>query len=191
MRAAAWAAAVSQSGQSCCFRPTLSRYAKQTDRCCLQDREPDWTHSSSLCLQFDKVQESFFSLEQQTSTFQAHLEGLGKGTQGGSEGPVAPSKTVQPPSGLKQAPGNSSASVEHRNPSTSGMASASSDSRTPLSLRERSALHFSSTLGRLRRSGKRKWEFWFNTVNSYKRKCFQMLSICRLLWTYLFDFCFY
>ncbi|XP_068174134.1 uncharacterized protein si:ch211-151h10.2 isoform X2 [Antennarius striatus] len=31
--------------------------------------------------QFDKVQESFFSLEQQTSTFQAHLEGLEKGTQ--------------------------------------------------------------------------------------------------------------
>ncbi|XP_075892799.1 uncharacterized protein LOC142895546 [Nelusetta ayraudi] len=106
--------------------------------------------------QFDKVQESFFSLEQQTSTFQAHLEGLGKGTRGGLEGPVAQSKAVQPPSVLKQA---SNVSAEHRIPSTSESTSASSahpDSRTSLSLRERSALHFSSALGRLRRSGRRK-----------------------------------
>lgn len=90
--------------------------------------------------QFDKVQGSFFSLEQQTSTFQAHLEGLGEGTRGGFEGPVAPAEG-------------------HRIPSTSESTSASSagpDARTPLSLRERSALHFSSTLGRLRRSGRRK-----------------------------------
>lgn len=147
---------MTRSGQSCCFRPTLSRYAKQTDKCCLQDREPGRTHSSSPCSQFDKVQESFFSLEQQTSTFQAHLEGLGKGTQGGFEGPVAQSKAVQPPSALKQA---SNVSAEHCIPSTSESTSASSagpDSRTPLSLRERSALHFSTALGRLRRSGRRK-----------------------------------
>ncbi|KAI3354041.1 hypothetical protein L3Q82_018603, partial [Scortum barcoo] len=39
--------------------------------------------------QFDKVQESFFSMEQQTSTFQAHLEGLGKENQKGHTGPLA------------------------------------------------------------------------------------------------------
>lgn len=39
---------MSRSGRSCCFRPTLSRYAKQTDKCFLQDREPGRTHSSFL-----------------------------------------------------------------------------------------------------------------------------------------------
>lgn len=106
------------------------------------------------CSQFDKVQESFFSLEQQTSTFQAHLQGLGKGTLGGFQGPVAQTSNVPAPSVIKQA---SDASAEHSVPPTSQSTSSTGpDSRAALSLRERSALHFSSTLGRLRRSGRRK-----------------------------------
>lgn len=152
MRATARAAAVSRSGRSCCFKPTLSRYAKQTDKCCLPERRR--TYSSSRRLQFDKVQESFFSLEQQTSTFQAHLQGLGSWTRGGSEASVAQSNNVAAPSVFKQA---SNVSAEHHVPSTSQPTSSTGpDSRTPLSLRERSALHFSSTLGRLRQSVRRK-----------------------------------
>lgn len=143
---------MSRSGRSCCSKPTLSRYASQADKCCLPERGR--THGSSRRLQFDKVQESFFSLEQQTSTFQAHLLGLGNGTLGESEASGAQSNNDASPSVFKQA---SQVSVEHRGvPSTSQSTLTGPDSRTPLSLRERSALHFSSTLGRLRRSVRRK-----------------------------------
>lgn len=108
-----------------------------------------------LSSQFDKVQESFFSLEQQASTFQAHLEGLGKGNPGGYEGPPAQAKAAQPCSAPKQ---TGDVSAEHctSTSETTSASSADTDSKTPLSLRERSALHFSSALGRLRRSGRRK-----------------------------------
>lgn len=40
------------------------------------------------------MQESFLSLEQQTLTFQAHLEGLKEGNQGGYAGPVGHAKAA-------------------------------------------------------------------------------------------------
>ncbi|XP_026170253.1 uncharacterized protein LOC113134893 [Mastacembelus armatus] len=108
--------------------------------------------------QFDKVQESFLSLEQQTCTFQAHLEGLGKGTHEGhgralthANGahfhPVFPQFSPQ----LHDLRGD--VSLEHHN--TTSAPSVNTDTET-LSLCERSALHFTSTIGRLRKSGRKK-----------------------------------
>ncbi|XP_035479081.1 uncharacterized protein si:ch211-151h10.2 isoform X2 [Scophthalmus maximus] len=115
--------------------------------------------------QFDKVQESFLSLEQQTSTFQAHLEGLGKGNEEGHAGPLAYANVANscPASPVPSLDGVSShVPLEHCN-STCASASAPSvdtdtdaDTDPPLSLCERSALQFSSTIGRLRKSGRRK-----------------------------------
>lgn len=113
-----------------------------------------------LCSQFDKVQESFLALEQQTSTFQAHLEGLGKESQEGPAGPLAQADGASSCSGSPQI--HRERTQEHRN-SESGSSSVSSTDVTDieaeketLSLCERSALHFSSTIGRLRKSGRRK-----------------------------------
>lgn len=116
--------------------------------------------------QFDKVQESFLSLEQQTSTFQAHLKGLGKGNQEGHAWPLAHangahSRSVSPQTSL-HLDSRRTSDVEHHN-STSASTSVSSmdtDADTeidsPLSLCERSALQFTSTIGRLRKSGRKK-----------------------------------
>ncbi|XP_068580983.1 uncharacterized protein si:ch211-151h10.2 isoform X2 [Cebidichthys violaceus] len=116
--------------------------------------------------QFDKVQESFITLEQQTSTFQAHLEGLGKVNQEGHTGPLdqangAHSCSVSPQTSLHLQNG-STTHEKHRN-STSASTSVSSkevDKDTEinsfLSLCERSALQFTSSIGRLRKSGRRK-----------------------------------
>lgn len=82
-------------------------------------------------LQFDKVQESFAPLEQQTHTFQTHLQGLGDGHLQG--GPVAPTD---------------GAPVSSPPPQTS-------TKTPPLSLRERTA-RLSSSLKRLHRAGKQK-----------------------------------
>ncbi|XP_060928578.1 uncharacterized protein si:ch211-151h10.2 [Limanda limanda] len=104
--------------------------------------------------QFDKVQESFFSLEQQTSTFQAHLEGLRKADQEGHVRPLAGSGPASP----QGSPGlghTSDSSLEPCSTSVSSMETDLEDDN-PLSLCERSALTFSSTIGRLRKSGKRK-----------------------------------
>ncbi|GAA6235697.1 uncharacterized protein LOC108876113 [Lates japonicus] len=91
--------------------------------------------------QFDKVQENFFSVEQQISAFQAHLEGLRKGNQEGQAGPL-------------------DVSLERRNstsvPTPASSMDADTKTDTPLSLCERSALQFSATIGRLRKSGRRK-----------------------------------
>ncbi|XP_051255076.1 uncharacterized protein si:ch211-151h10.2 [Dicentrarchus labrax] len=118
--------------------------------------------------QFDKVQESFLSLEQQTSTFQAHLEGLGKENQEGHAGPLgyangAHSCPVSPQSSPHLHSGRtSSVSLEHRNSTSASVSvsSADADSDTeadaPLSLCERSALQLTSTVGRLRKSGRKK-----------------------------------
>uniref|UniRef100_UPI003AB056F3 uncharacterized protein isoform X1 n=1 Tax=Centroberyx gerrardi TaxID=166262 RepID=UPI003AB056F3 len=112
--------------------------------------------------QFDKVQESFLSLEQQTSTFQAHLEGLGGGIQEGHAGPLslpagAPcSCSVSPqtaPSLCAAHPAD--VSQEDHDTSPASM-SVSLDADAPLTLCERSALQFSTAFGRLRRSGRRK-----------------------------------
>ncbi|XP_057684779.1 uncharacterized protein LOC130911086 isoform X1 [Corythoichthys intestinalis] len=87
--------------------------------------------------QFDKVQESFLSLEQQTATFQAHLKGLatGKETRGASS-PDFNGKVA------------TEISAEHPD--------SDDDSDARKSLCERSAQHLSSTIGRLRKSGKKK-----------------------------------
>nr|XP_020470413.1 uncharacterized protein LOC109968464 [Monopterus albus] len=117
--------------------------------------------------QFDKVQESFLSLEQQTCTFQAHLEGLGNGNQEGHGGALthtnrAHSCSVAPVTSPHLHDHTGDESLEHRD-STSAASSAPSveadtetETDTPLSLCERSALHFSSTIERLSKSGRRK-----------------------------------
>ncbi|XP_047450499.1 uncharacterized protein si:ch211-151h10.2 [Mugil cephalus] len=109
--------------------------------------------------QFDKVQENFISLEQQTSTFQAHLEGLGKVNQKGHVGPLAlangaHSRPASPQTSTREG------SLGHRN-STSSSASFSSvdaDAETGarLSLFKKSALQLSSTIGCLRKSAGKK-----------------------------------
>ncbi|XP_070762617.1 uncharacterized protein [Enoplosus armatus] len=105
--------------------------------------------------QFDKVQEGFLSLEQQTSTFQAHLEGLGKGSHavGAHSCSVSPQTSSHLHSGR-----TSDVSLEHRNSTSTSVSSVDADTEaaTLLSLCERSALQFSSTIGRLRKSGRRK-----------------------------------
>ncbi|XP_031142926.1 uncharacterized protein si:ch211-151h10.2 isoform X1 [Sander lucioperca] len=112
--------------------------------------------------QFDKVQESFLSVEQQTSTFQAHLEGLGKGDQEGHVGPLAHANGARSHSASPQTSLHLYGDVQRRD-STSASASVSStevdtdtDIDGPLSLCERSALQFTSTIERLRKSGRRK-----------------------------------
>ncbi|XP_056297235.1 uncharacterized protein si:ch211-151h10.2 [Pseudoliparis swirei] len=117
--------------------------------------------------QFDKVQESFITLEQQTSTFRAHLEGLGKENRVGPSGPLdhadrADSLSSASPQISKRLQNGSATHEQHRN-STSASTSVSSmeidtDTETdgPLSLCERSALQFTSTIGRLRKSVRRK-----------------------------------
>uniref|UniRef100_UPI0037E7DACA uncharacterized protein isoform X1 n=1 Tax=Semicossyphus pulcher TaxID=241346 RepID=UPI0037E7DACA len=120
--------------------------------------------------QFDKVQENFFSMEQQTSTFQAHLEGLGKDSQEGDAGLLACVNGNRSHSGsvssqTSQHLNNGRTSVvspEHHSSTAASTSVPSTDIKTdketnsPLSLCKRSALQFSSTLGRLRRSGRKK-----------------------------------
>ncbi|KAK2846665.1 hypothetical protein Q5P01_009664 [Channa striata] len=115
--------------------------------------------------QFDKVQESFLSLEQQTCTFQAHLEGLGKGNQEGHAGALARAKGAQSspvsPRTSSHLHGSTSSLSPERRDSTSAATSASSadadsDTESRPSLCERSALQVSSTFGRLRKSGGKK-----------------------------------
>ncbi|XP_061683247.1 uncharacterized protein si:ch211-151h10.2 isoform X2 [Syngnathoides biaculeatus] len=144
----------------------LSHHRNQLDGC--QDHLKDstqllqelmWSHSSAgntlrscnsesvwpeLLLQvnmeqFDKVQESFLSLEQQTATFQAHLEGLSRGKDGEHA-----SRASSPDLNTRH-----SSEVSSERPDSEGEA----DVR--LSLCERSAQQLSSTIGRLRKSGKK------------------------------------
>ncbi|KAM4627633.1 uncharacterized protein ACJ7VT_002580 [Polymixia lowei] len=99
--------------------------------------------------QFDKVQESFLSLEQQTSTFQAHLEGLGGGIQEGHAGPL---------SGAERAPCSCSVSSQSLPCPCEGHTTdvTPDEDAPPPTLCERSALQFSTAIGRLRRSGRQK-----------------------------------
>ncbi|XP_020563741.1 uncharacterized protein LOC105355378 isoform X2 [Oryzias latipes] len=89
--------------------------------------------------QFDKVQESFTCLEQQTSTFQAHLEGLGKGHQEllSAAGPNAETRQ------------DSDESPERSDAAGSGKSSS-------LLLCGKSSRHLSSRFGRLRKISKNK-----------------------------------
>ncbi|XP_057684780.1 uncharacterized protein LOC130911086 isoform X2 [Corythoichthys intestinalis] len=113
------------------FFAVLSHHREQLEGC------QDLLKDSTQLLQFDKVQESFLSLEQQTATFQAHLKGLatGKETRGASS-PDFNGKVA------------TEISAEHPD--------SDDDSDARKSLCERSAQHLSSTIGRLRKSGKKK-----------------------------------
>ncbi|XP_031719580.1 uncharacterized protein LOC116392353 isoform X2 [Anarrhichthys ocellatus] len=112
--------------------------------------------------QFDKVQESFITLEQQTSTFQAHLEGLGKANQERDRGPLdqANGACAIPAQTSLHLQNGSTTHEKHRN-STSASTSVSSmeidtEIDSLLSLCKRSALQFTSSIGRLSKSGRRK-----------------------------------
>ncbi|XP_034557507.1 uncharacterized protein si:ch211-151h10.2 [Notolabrus celidotus] len=115
--------------------------------------------------QFDKVQENFLSMEQQTSTFQAHLEGLKKESEEGhARADGSRSGSVSSQTSLQLHSEHFSAvSPENHSPPTASSSSSSvpsTDKNTEtnrlLALCERSALQFSSTVGRLRRSLKKK-----------------------------------
>ncbi|KAF7219544.1 uncharacterized protein si:ch211-151h10.2 isoform X2 [Nothobranchius furzeri] len=88
--------------------------------------------------QFDKVQESFTSLDQQTATFQTHLEGLGKGTHNGSAGPLIHVDEARLTSVAPQTSQHVSG-VSLTNP-------ASAKTQPPPSLRGRSAVRISNML---------------------------------------------
>ncbi|XP_029027306.1 uncharacterized protein si:ch211-151h10.2 isoform X2 [Betta splendens] len=95
--------------------------------------------------QFDKVQESFLSLQQQTRTFQAHLEGLGPGSQEAQEAQEAQAAEAR----------SATAPCSSRPPHQRTCASVDAEAET-LSFCERSALQLSSTIKHLRKPGKRK-----------------------------------
>ncbi|XP_060903065.1 uncharacterized protein si:ch211-151h10.2 isoform X1 [Labrus mixtus] len=106
--------------------------------------------------QFDKVQENFLSMEQQTSTFQAHLEGLGKGHQDGNAGLIAHSGSVSPQTSLHLHGGRTNLSQEHQSLPSASEKNTDTEKNPLLLLCERSALQFSSTISRLRKSVRRK-----------------------------------
>ncbi|XP_008424663.1 uncharacterized protein LOC103475056 isoform X1 [Poecilia reticulata] len=99
--------------------------------------------------QFDKVQENFSSLEQQTATFKTHLEGLGIDHQDEPVGPLAAANrtdavpSLLTPLHIMDLPLRTSTPIEKKKYSH-------------LSLRERSALKFSSTMGCLPKPGRKK-----------------------------------
>ncbi|CAL8363650.1 unnamed protein product [Merluccius merluccius] len=121
----------------------------------------DCHRDATQLLQLDNVQESFQSLDQQTRTFQAHLDGLDRGSPDG--------QATRPPSCSSSSTSTSSSSssackaaptVPHHgqpapdpSPAISSLddsSEAQEDGRWTLC--ERSASHFSSTFGRLRSS---------------------------------------
>lgn len=102
-----------------------------------------------LSWQFDKVQESFLSLEQQITAFQAHLEGLGKASRDGSAGKAAHAKASWSVNST-----TSDAPLE-RQSSTSSSSSASA-SASEADAAPRSPLHLSSTIGQLHKFGRKK-----------------------------------
>ncbi|XP_028320777.1 uncharacterized protein LOC114474572 [Gouania willdenowi] len=160
----------------------LERYRTKLDSCRtdLKDsttllQELSWSHShistrvnsssespwpeillQSNMEQFDKVEESFVAVEQQTSTFQAHLEGLREAHSKEDEEPL--NKSEDSMSQTTQCDHNRATPPQSLQPSTSTSSKSSSSSvktgkdtkqGASLSLRERTALHFSS-INRLR-----------------------------------------
>ncbi|CAJ1064981.1 uncharacterized protein si:ch211-151h10.2 [Xyrichtys novacula] len=110
--------------------------------------------------QFDKVQENFLSMEHQTSTFQAHLEGLREETQEGRAG-LLRSGSVSSQTSSTESRNGVASPERHSSPSASTpvpqtVKTKDREINAVLSLCERSAQHLSSTIGRLRRSGRRK-----------------------------------
>ncbi|KAK5600114.1 hypothetical protein CRENBAI_009058 [Crenichthys baileyi] len=99
--------------------------------------------------QFDKVQESLSSLEQQTATFKTHLQGLGKENQKGPVGALVYTNGAD--SSLESL--NSLELVDLPLRSSTPLVT---KTRSPLSLRERSALKFPSAMGCLPKPGKKK-----------------------------------
>lgn len=95
--------------------------------------------------QFDKLQEGFQSLEQQTLTFQAHLEGLGKDSE--------ESETSSCTSHLQNEQLSDTSSMSM---SSADALDVDEDEDNRQSLCERSALPFTTTIGRLRMSRRRK-----------------------------------
>ncbi|KAM6972875.1 uncharacterized protein FYW47_002948 [Aplochiton taeniatus] len=120
--------------------------------------------------QFDQVQQSFLSLEQQTTTFQAHLGGLSRTQDTGPgkgppthPGPLGSCSCHASPSAPCSGRCRRSPAVppEHLTPSPSAPTSSrllapAPDTGTPLTLCERSALQLSTAIGRLGKSEKRK-----------------------------------
>lgn len=102
-----------------------------------------------LSRQFDKVQESFLSLEQQISAFQAHLEGLGKASRDGPAGKGAHAKASWSVDSTR-----SGAPLERRS-STSSSSSASA-SASEADAAPRSPRHLSSTIAQLQKLGRKK-----------------------------------
>lgn len=123
-----------------------------------QHRAGEWQHlhcgnktsraETPLYLQFDKVQESFLSLEQQISTFQAHLEGLGKASRDGPAGKLAHTKTTHVASSKT---GDAPVEARNSNAASACVSAADADTDAP-----RSALPFPSTIRRLHRSQRKK-----------------------------------
>ncbi|XP_061827993.1 uncharacterized protein [Nerophis lumbriciformis] len=159
----------------------VSQHRGQLDGCqdLLKDstqllQELTWSHSSArTCLgssssgggesvwpevllqsnmeEFDKVRENFLSLQQQTATFQAHLEGLAtRGVEHQAADRLSSSPSLDLNSGR-----SSEVSSDHWE-STTAESDVESDARQ--SLCERSALQVASTLGRLRKSSRKKKE---------------------------------
>ncbi|XP_047248389.1 uncharacterized protein si:ch211-151h10.2 [Girardinichthys multiradiatus] len=151
-----------------CLVSVLAQYQNKLQSCqdhqkdstqLLQDLTWSHTHISSkvnsgsesvwpeLLLQsnieeFDKVQESFSSLEQQTATFKTHLQGLGKENQTEPVGALVYTNGADSMV-LLDLPLRSSTPLVTK-------------TRSPLSLRERSALKFPSAMGCLPKPGKKK-----------------------------------
>ncbi|CAL8351920.1 unnamed protein product [Lota lota] len=109
--------------------------------------------------QFDKVQESFVSLDQQTSTFQAHLDGLERGAPDGqATGPPSCSSSSSSDAALigprHSEPAPASNAVSSLDKSDQAFPSLHEDGAQTLN--ERSALQFTSAFGRLWKCGRRK-----------------------------------
>ncbi|CAL8334170.1 unnamed protein product [Boreogadus saida] len=140
----------------------INMSAHVSDSC---SNEPVWTELllQSNIEQFDKVQENFLSVDQQTSTFQAHLDGLERGA------PEGQSTGLPTCSSSSSSSSRAAARIGPRHaepaPASDTVASSLDESNQPFpsldediaqTLCERSALQFSSAFGRLRKSGKKK-----------------------------------
>ncbi|XP_056467621.1 uncharacterized protein si:ch211-151h10.2 isoform X2 [Gadus chalcogrammus] len=141
----------------------ITMSAHVSDSC---SNESVWTELllQSNIEQFDKVQENFLSVDQQTSTFQAHLDGLERGAPDGqATGPPTCSTSSSSSSSSSAAgrigprhaePAPASDTVSSLDESNQAFPSLGED--VAQTLCERSALQFSSAFGRLRKSGKKK-----------------------------------
>ncbi|XP_059930716.1 uncharacterized protein si:ch211-151h10.2 isoform X2 [Gadus macrocephalus] len=141
----------------------INMSAHVSDSC---SNESVWTELllQSNIEQFDKVQENFLSVDQQTSTFQAHLDGLERGAPDGQSTGLPICSSSSSSSSSSRAAGRIGPCHVEPAPSfvtvssldESNQAFPSLDKDITQTLCERSALQFSSAFGRLRKSGKKK-----------------------------------